>query len=100
MGWDIRIGIEYGDFIAGEIGPADDRIWDFLGETINFAARLEQHAGKNEILIGPNAYALVCDAVVVEEKVITMKNMGDQAVYLFKGFVGDEKSEPREEHSV
>ncbi len=86
MGWDIRIGIEYGDFIAGEIGPTDDRIWDFLGETINFAARLEQHAGKNEILIGPNAYAFVSEEVLVEERIVTMKNMGEQSVYLFKGF--------------
>lgn len=93
MGWDIRIGIEYGDFIAGEIGPADDRIWDFLGETINFAARLEQHAGKNEILIGPNAYAFVSDTVCVEKKAITMKNMGEQTVYAFKGFNNDEESD-------
>ncbi|MDP2630392.1 MAG: adenylate/guanylate cyclase domain-containing protein [Candidatus Uhrbacteria bacterium] len=92
MGWDIRIGIEYGDFIAGEIGPADDRIWDFLGETINFAARLEQNAGANEVLIGPNAYAFVSDIVNVEEKNITMKGMGEQAVYSFKGFKDNEES--------
>jgi class 3 adenylate cyclase len=100
MGWDIRIGIEYGDFIAGEIGPADDRIWDFLGETINFAARLEQHAGKNEILIGPNAYEFVRDEVLVEEKTVTMKNMGEQTVYLFKGFYHEENGAPPEEHPV
>ncbi len=86
MGWDIRIGIEYGDFIAGEIGPVDDRIWDFLGETINFAARLEQNAGANEILIGPNVYSFVSDTVDVEEKIITMKGLGEQKVYAFKGF--------------
>lgn len=93
MGWDIRIGIEYGDFIAGEIGPADDRIWDFLGETINFAARLEQTAGVNEILIGPNAYAFVKEVVLVEEKVIVLKNMGEQTVYSFRGFKDNEESD-------
>lgn len=92
MGWDIRIGIEYGDFIAGEIGPTDDRIWDFLGETINFAARLEQNAGANEVLIGPNAYAFVSGIVHVEEKIITMKGLGEQPVYSFKGFKDNEKS--------
>ncbi|PIR45198.1 MAG: hypothetical protein COV10_00795 [Candidatus Vogelbacteria bacterium CG10_big_fil_rev_8_21_14_0_10_51_16] len=81
MGWDLRVGIEYGDFIAGEIGPEDGRIWDFLGETVNFACRLGQHANANEILLGSKVVELIGDAVRVEERQLMLKGLGEQKVF-------------------
>lgn len=81
-GWDIRIGIEYGEFLAGEIGPTGERIWDFLGGTVNYACRLEQNAEKNGILIGPNLAKLLEKDIVTEKKKITMKGIGEQEVHL------------------
>ncbi|MBI5138241.1 MAG: adenylate/guanylate cyclase domain-containing protein [Candidatus Vogelbacteria bacterium] len=81
MGWEVRVGIEYGDFIAGEIGPEEERIWDFLGETVNFACRLGQHADKNEILLGPKFVELIKDKINVTEKNVLLKGIGNQKVF-------------------
>ncbi len=84
MGWDIRVGLEYGDFISGEIGAAGERIWDFLGETVNYACRLGQYANKNEVILGPQLKKVLGDAVQYEERLMTLKGLGEQHVYLLK----------------
>ncbi len=81
MGWDIRIGLEFGDFISGEIGAAGERIWDFLGETVNYACRLGQHANKNEVILGPKLRELLGDTVHYEERRMILKGMGEQIVF-------------------
>lgn len=103
MGWDIRIGIEYGDFIAGEIGPEGERIWDFLGETVNFAARLGQNCEPNEILLGPNIRKLLLNNLSLNEKKVHLKGLGEQLVYSFIGFsheLDQEKNTPSLENTV
>jgi len=85
MGWDIRVGIEYGDFIAGEIGHADNRIWDFLGETVNYACRLGQHAEKNEILLGPRLMELLQKKVQTKDRTLLLKGIGEQTVHSLVG---------------
>ncbi|MFH9615036.1 adenylate/guanylate cyclase domain-containing protein [Streptomyces pratensis] len=47
-----RIGVNTGQVVAG--GDATARQALVSGETVNIAARLEQHAGAGEILIGPD----------------------------------------------
>jgi class 3 adenylate cyclase/tetratricopeptide (TPR) repeat protein len=59
----IRVGIDTGEVVAGE-PHADDRI--VTGDTVNVAARLEQTADPDEIVIGGATYELVRNAVVVE----------------------------------
>ena len=59
----IRVGIDTGEVLAGE-PHADDRI--VTGDTVNVAARLEQTAEPDEIVIGGDTYELVRNAVVVE----------------------------------
>src|SRR5439155_3136680 len=59
----IRVGIDTGEVLAGE-PHADDRI--VTGDTVNVAARLEQTADPDEIVIGGDTYELVRNAVVVE----------------------------------
>ena len=59
----IRVGIDTGEVMAGE-AHADDRI--VTGDTVNVAARLEQTAEPDEIVIGADTYELVRNAVVVE----------------------------------
>ncbi|MEK7505389.1 MAG: adenylate/guanylate cyclase domain-containing protein [Patescibacteria group bacterium] len=80
-GWDIRIGLEYGEFLSGEIGPKGERIWDFLGPTVNFACRLEQNASTNEILIGPNLMKIIGDKIKTEKRHIVLKGIGKKSVY-------------------
>src|SRR5207253_3050075 len=57
----VRIGIESGEVVADE---SDSTF--ATGEAVNLAARLEQQAGPNEIVIGPTAARLVRDLVELE----------------------------------
>ncbi|HET6985061.1 MAG TPA: adenylate/guanylate cyclase domain-containing protein, partial [Kribbella sp.] len=66
-GWGVtianRTGVNTGEVVAGE-ALADQRL--VTGDAINVAARLEQHAGPGDILLGEKTYRLVRRAVTVE----------------------------------
>ncbi|HEY2310619.1 MAG TPA: AAA family ATPase [Gaiellaceae bacterium] len=62
LGLEVRIGIESGEVVADETDSTFA-----TGEAVNLAARLEQRAGPNEIVIGPTAARLVRDLVELEE---------------------------------
>src|SRR5262245_27680357 len=56
-----RIGIE-----SGEVVAEDGDSTFATGEAVNLAARLQQHAATNEILVGPGTAALLRDRVELE----------------------------------
>ena len=58
-----RMGVHTGE-VAGEGRNLDENL--IFGDTANTAARLEQHAGPGEVLLGRTTYGLVRDRVVVE----------------------------------
>ena len=58
-----RTGVNTGEVVAGD-PTAGQRL--VTGDTVNTAARLEQAAPENQVLLGPLTYALVRDAVEVE----------------------------------
>ena len=57
-----RTGVNTGEIVAGD-ATRGERL---VGDAINVAARLEQEAPPNDILLGPETYRLVRDAVEVE----------------------------------
>src|SRR5436190_5458797 len=57
-----RTGVNTGEIVAGD-PTRGERL---VGDAVNVAARLEQAAPANEILIGPETYALVRESVEVE----------------------------------
>ena len=59
----IRTGINTGEVVAGDPSAGQSFV---TGDTVNVAARLEQAAEPDEILIGEATHGLVRDAVVVE----------------------------------
>ena len=61
LGVEVRIGIESGEVVADETDSTFA-----TGEAVNLAARLEQQAAPNEIVIGPTAARLVRDLVELE----------------------------------
>jgi len=61
LGLEVRIGIESGEVVADETDSTFA-----TGEAVNLAARLQQQAGPNEIVIGPTAARLVRDLVELE----------------------------------
>jgi class 3 adenylate cyclase/tetratricopeptide (TPR) repeat protein len=58
----VRTGVNTGEVVAG--GASDQRL--VTGDAVNVAARLEQAAGAQEILLGDLTYRLVRDYVEVE----------------------------------
>ncbi|HEX5039442.1 MAG TPA: adenylate/guanylate cyclase domain-containing protein [Candidatus Limnocylindria bacterium] len=58
-----RTGVNTGEVVTGD-AAGEQRI--VIGDTVNTAARLEQAAGPNEVLIGQLTWRLVRDAVEVE----------------------------------
>jgi class 3 adenylate cyclase/tetratricopeptide (TPR) repeat protein/DNA-binding winged helix-turn-helix (wHTH) protein len=59
-----RIGINTGEVVAGD-PTGGDRI--MTGDAVNVAARLEQAARPNDVLLGDSTYRLVREAVDVED---------------------------------
>jgi predicted ATPase/class 3 adenylate cyclase len=70
-----RIGVNTGEVVAGD--PSDRQTFA-TGDTVNTAARLEQNAPPNEILVSAATLELVRDAVTVESvEPLTLKGKAE-----------------------
>jgi class 3 adenylate cyclase len=70
----LRIGINTGFCTVGNFGSADRIDYTIIGNEVNLAARLQQHADLGGILLAHETYALVKDDVATDETgTITVK---------------------------
>lgn len=81
IGLQVRIGIHSGAAIGGVIGSTR-LAYDYWGDTMNIAARLQDQAPPNGIAVSESVYLLtrsIQDYAEAEEK--ALKGVGEQAVY-------------------
>ena len=73
----VSIGIKSGEMISGNIGSVSLRRLDYtvIGDNVNTAARLQDAAGENQILISESCYEAVKESFICKKVgTITMKN--------------------------
>ncbi|MCW8982271.1 adenylate/guanylate cyclase domain-containing response regulator [Altibacter sp.] len=76
----VSIGIKSGDMISGNIGSASLKRLDYtvIGDTVNTAARLQDAAKENQIVISENCYDTVKEAFKCKKiGSINMKNKAE-----------------------
>lgn len=79
--FDVRIGIHTGSVVAGIVG-VKKFAYDIWGDTVNTAARMEQHGERGKINISQVTYELVKDRFKCTHRgEITAKNKGGLNMY-------------------
>ena len=79
--FEIRIGINSGPVVAGIVG-IDKFAYDIWGDTVNTAARMEQHGKAGQVNISQSTYALIrSDFECLERGKITAKHKGEIEMY-------------------
>ncbi len=61
------IGLHVGQAVVGNIGTAQQMNYTAIGDTVNLAKRLQEHAQGGQIILSEAAYEAVKDFVVVED---------------------------------
>jgi adenylate cyclase len=60
------IGINTGEAVAGNVGGEEQMDYTLIGDAVNLSRRLQENAGKGQILLGEDTYQLVKERVEVE----------------------------------
>lgn len=80
----IRIGIHSGAVVGGVIG-ATRMAYDYWGETMNIASRIESAAGLNGVAVSEATWMRVRDEAQFEPpETLVLKGVGEMAVYRLK----------------
>ena len=80
----VRISIHTGSVIAGEMGSAERPVVDLVGDTPNIAARLQEFATSNSLVVSSETYRLTEKEFIFESKGLKRLKGIHQAVEVFK----------------
>jgi class 3 adenylate cyclase len=82
---DVRIGFHTGPVIAGVIGRKKFS-YDVWGDTVNTASRMESHGVPGRIHVSTQAYEILRDRYLFEERgVVEIKGIGQMRTYFLSG---------------
>jgi len=63
----MRVGLNTGFVIAGQVGGAGHRDYTVMGDTVNLANRMESAATKGRVLVSANTHRFVAERFVCED---------------------------------
>lgn len=90
--FEIRAGIHSGPVVAGIVGKTKFA-YDIWGDTVNTAARMEQHSEPGKINISGETYAIVASKVTANYRgKIEAKNKGAVDMYYVESLIEDSQS--------
>jgi class 3 adenylate cyclase len=85
--FEFRLGIHTGPVIAGVVGINKFQ-YDIWGDTVNIAARMEQHSATGKINISAGTYELVKDEFIFTNRgKVSAKNLGEVGMYFVENAV-------------
>lgn len=89
------IGLNTGEFIAGNIGSEHKIEFTVIGNAVNLAQRIESTAGRGQVFIGQGTYDQIKErAMVFRMPDCPMKNVPEpQAVYSLRAIIPPKKDE-------
>lgn len=84
--WQVRIGINSGDLVAGVIGNAKFA-YDVWGDSVNLASRMESTGQVGKVHISSSTYELIKDYFDCEKRpeLVNAKNIGEVQTYFVRG---------------
>lgn len=77
----IRMGLSTGEIYAIVLGNYIKREYNFLGNSVNFAAKLESIAVKYPLLIDKATFELAKDRVMAKKQLISIPDLGKMEAY-------------------
>ena len=84
--WDMRVGIDAGDMVIGQIGSRNVKRLDCTGHSVNLAARLEGAADRGQIVITKIFAERIRDRFMIDEgSMVALKGIGDVFVHRVHG---------------
>lgn len=79
--WQVRVGIHWGPIIGGVVGTRQ-YLFDILGDTVNYAARVEEAANPGTVFLSDAAWAQIRPYAMAEKKEqVALKGKGQVDVF-------------------
>jgi class 3 adenylate cyclase/CheY-like chemotaxis protein len=84
IGWDLRVGIDFGSAIGGVLGRRQ-YLFDLWGDTVNIASRMESHGVEGAVVVSDEAWRQVDALFTATPHVRRVKGKGRMRLFRIEG---------------